>query len=341
MSRDGGWARALGWLLLAVAAVGAGCSPRSPRAAPPGDEAGAAPRSAPGGSGAAPDAVLWWGGPGRTAGRFYQPRAMAAGNGRLYVVDMSGRIQVFDLEGNWQASWRLPEVTRGYPTGLGVAPDGRLAVADTHNYVVRLYSPQGELLRSMGREGPGPGEFTYLTDVEFDAQGNMFVSERGREDRVQKFDPQGRFLTTWGRSGEAPGEFHRPQGLAVDEEGSVYVADAANHRIQKFSNDGELLAVWGGPGREPGQLLYPYDLAVGPGGLLFVGEYGNNRIQAFDRRGRSVKVWGEPGRGPGQLASPWAVCWVEGRGLYVADTGNNRVQLFVGAPGVAWAGSAP
>lgn len=326
-------------MLLVVAVLGAGCGSRSPLAGGFEEETGAGRGPAAQKEEPARQAVLWWGGLGRTDGRFFKPRAIAAGNGRLYVVDMSGRIQVFDLEGNWQASWRLPEVSRGYPTGLGVAPDGRVAVADTHNYVVRLYSPEGELLQTIGREGEGPGEFTYLTDVEFDRQGNMFVSERGREDRVQKFDAQGRFVTMWGRAGEAPGEFHRPQALAVDDEGCVYVADAANHRIQKFTNDGELLAVWGGPGREPGRLLYPYDLAMGPDGLLLVCEYGNNRIQAFDQEGRSVKIWGGAGREPGQLASPWGLCWVEGRGLYVADTGNHRVQLFAWSPGSASGGS--
>jgi len=296
------------WTILAAALAGCGASTEGERAPP-------YVRSC-------------WGGLGRTHGLFYKPRAIAAAADRLYVADMTGRIQVFDLDGGWRGSWRLPDVSRGYPTGLGVRPDGCIAVADTHNYVVRMYSPNGEPKKTIGREGGGPGEFTYLTDVEFDRAGNMYVSEHGREDRIQKFDAEGRFITSWGRSGEAPGEFHRPQALAVDETGAVYVADAANHRVQKFSGQGDLLAVWGGPGREPGQLLYPYDLAIAGRGLLLVCEYGNNRIQAFDRNGRSAGVWGNAGRRPGQLATPWAVTWVAGRGTYVVDTGNHRIQMW-------------
>jgi DNA-binding beta-propeller fold protein YncE len=283
-----------------------------------------------GGAGASgfPGEVRSWGGLGREAGRFVKPRGIAAGGDRLYVVDMSGRIQVFDLAGHWQATWVLPEVSRGYPTGLGVRQDGCLGVADTHNFVVRLYSPEGVLLQTIGREGGGPGEFTYVRDVAFDGAGTMYVSEHGREDRIQKFDRDGRFLLTWGRSGEGPGEFHRPEGLAIDGEGSLYVADAANHRIQKFSPEGTLLAIWGGPGKGPGELLYPYGLAVGPGGLLLVAEYGNNRVQAFDAGGRSVAVWGGPGREPGEFSQPWGIEWVSGRGLYVVDVGNHRVQQF-------------
>ena len=294
------------------------------------------------------------GGPGRTPGRFYRPRALAVapsplsprgarGTVRVYVVDMSGRIQVFDAAGDWQATWHLPDVSRGYPTGLAVAPDGRLAVADTHNHAVRIYGAEGKLLATLGSEGAGPGQFTYVTDVAFDRAGNLFVSERGREDRIQKFDPQGRFVTAWGGSGSEPGRFHRPQGLAVDREGAVYVADAANHRVQKFTGGGRLVGIIGKVGRRPGELMYPYGLAVTPGGYLLVCEYGNNRVQAFDAAGRSRGVWGRAGRAPGEFAAPWGVAWGSGcpehapdecgGRIYVADTGNHRVQVLA-AP--AW-----
>jgi len=271
---------------------------------------------------------LVWGGPGRTDGLFYQPRAIAHAGGRLYIVDMTGRIQVFDLDGRWRATWRLPKVDKGYPTGLGMRPDGCIAVADTHNGVVRVYNPQGEEIETVGHEGRSDGKFVLLTDVEFDRDGNMYVSEHGPQGCIHKFDAYGRFIKTWGRTGDAPGEFHRPQALAVDKSGCVYVADAANDRIQKFSGDGELMAVWGAPGRKAGQLLYPYDLALTPAGRLLVCEYGNNRIQAFDRDGRSIGIWGCAGREPGRFMSPWGVAWVEGRGMYVVDTGNHRVQFF-------------
>jgi len=292
-------------LLLAVAA---GCG-RNP--APPGD-----------------DAIALWGGPGRTDGLFYAPRAVAYHRDRLYIVDKSGRIQLFDLDGQWQATWMLAKFDKGFPSGLGVRADGALGVADTHNYVVRVYNPEGTEIMIFGREGGAPGEFTYLTDVEFDAAGCMYVSEHGRKDRIQKFDPKGRFLLEWGDSGDAPGRFHRPQALAVDGDRNVYVADAGNHRVQKFTADGEFLAVFGTPGDGPGQILYPYDLAISAGGDIVVCEYGNNRVQVFDADGHSVAILGKAGRETGELCTPWAVCCLPDRGIYVLDTGNHRVQVF-------------
>ena len=133
--------------------------------------------------------VLVWGGPGRRDGRFVKPRGITLSRDRLYIVDCSGRLQVFDLDGRHLASWTLPLVNRGYPIGLCGRADGAIAVAATHDFCVKVFSPEGELLSTIGKNGAGEGEFTFVTDVAFDSQGNMIVSEHGREDRLQKFDP--------------------------------------------------------------------------------------------------------------------------------------------------------
>jgi hypothetical protein len=44
-------------------------------------------------------------------------------------------------------------------------PDGAIAVADAGNARVAIYSPAGEMLRSLGREGDGPGEFRSLSHL--------------------------------------------------------------------------------------------------------------------------------------------------------------------------------
>ena len=287
-----------------------------------GDEPPAAPE-------AGAPATIVWGGPGRTDGRFVKPRAMAVGKDRVYIVDMTGRLQVFDLDGNHLASWTLPLKERGYPTGLALRADGAVAVAITHDFVVKIFSPQGELLQTVGAPGSGDGEFHFVTDVAFDSAGNLYVSEHGGErDRIQKFDPEGNFLLAWGASGEAPGAFHRPQALAVDGDDLVYVADSANHRVQTFTGEGRFVGEFGGFGSAPGEMKYPYDVDVAPDGTIFVCEYGNNRVQAFDAEGRPIGEWGKAGRAPGDLAAPWGVCFVPHHGLYVLDTENHRVQVF-------------
>jgi DNA-binding beta-propeller fold protein YncE len=246
---------------------------------------------------------------------------------RIFVVDMTARIQAFDTDGNFLYGWQTPEHANGKPTGLTIGRDGNVLVADTHYYRVLIYSPEGKLLRTIGgTQGQKPGEFGLVTDVVEDRQGNYYVSQYGEYDRIQKYSADGRFLLYWGGHGSQPGEFVRPQNLAIDEDDHIWVADAGNHRIQVFDSEGKLLFYWGSEGSEPGQLSYPYDLVLAPDGTVYVCEYGNHRVQHFTRDGRSLGCWGTPGRQEGQLYNPWALVMDREGRLHVLDTNNHRVE---------------
>jgi hypothetical protein len=77
------------------------------------------------------------------------------------------------------------------------------------------------------------------TDVAWDPQGNIFVSDGYTNHRVVKYDKNGRFLKQVGseKPGSEPNQFNTPHAIAVDAQGNVYVSDRANHRIQTFDND--------------------------------------------------------------------------------------------------------
>ena len=274
-----------------------------------------------------------WGRLGGGDGQFSKPRALAIdAEDRLYIVDMTARIQVFDADGNFIRGWQTPEYAHGRPTGLTIAPDGNLLVADTHYYRILTYTPKGELLADRtlgGTMGPGPGEFGFVTDAVRDAEGNYYVSEYGEYDRIQKFTPEGKFVLQWGGHGSEPGQFLRPQHLELDSQGQLWVADACNHRIQIFDSEGKLVRMWGAQGSAPGQLSYPYCLILDGDGHVYISEFGNNRVQKFTLDGESLACWGKEGRRPGQLFNPWAIV-LDSRGrLHVLDSNNHRVQRIV------------
>ena len=273
--------------------------------------------------------VKVWGRRGIAEGRLQKPRAVAIdGDDHLYIVDMTARIQVFDVDGTFLRGWQTPEHENGRPTGLSIDGDGNLLVADTHYYQVLVYSPAGKLLRSVGgTAGHGPGEFGLVTDAVVDRQGNMYVSEFGEYDRIQKFAPDGTFLLQWGGHGRELGQFVRPQNLAIDELDHIWVADACNHRIQIFDGQGKLLKHWGRHGSALGELSYPYDLVLARDGTVFVLEYGNHRVQRFTRDGQSLGIWGQHGREEGQTHNPWALVQDSQGRLLVLDTNNHRVQV--------------
>src|SRR4051794_26781593 len=104
-----------------------------------------------------PDRV--WGQRGVQGGQLGKPRAIAIdGHDRLYIVDWTARIQVFDRDGNYlKKSWTPPDFRNGRPSGLSVDYDGNLVVSDSHYHCVRVYSPDGELLRTVGEKGTAPG----------------------------------------------------------------------------------------------------------------------------------------------------------------------------------------
>lgn len=274
-----------------------------------------------------------WGTHGKSNGRFDRPRAVAIdSHDELYIVDKTGRIQVFDTDGRFLRGWRTPEIEHGLPCGLAIDRDGNLLVADTHYFRMLVYTPAGELLAGRtigGRQGNSPGEFNFLTDVAVDSRGNYYISEYGQFDRVQKFSRAGQFLTQWGSHGSEPGQFIQPRCLLMDDRDQIWVADACNHRIQIFDVAGEsprLVRMWGRCGTAPGEMRYPYGMAFDGKGCVYVSEFGNSRVQKFTLDGRYVAAWGKPGRRAGELNQPWSLVRDSRGRLFVLDTYNHRVQ---------------
>jgi DNA-binding beta-propeller fold protein YncE len=282
---------------------------------------------------------LVWGRRGLSEGRFLKPRAITIDDqDHLYIVDTTGRIQVFDADGNFLRSWTTPATENGRPTGLGFVPanrhrsgQARLLVADTHYYRMIAYTLDGQLDDEAtigGTSGKGDGEFAFVTDVACDAQGNYFVGEYNQSDRIQKFDRDGKFVMSFGGYGSEPGRFVRPQSLMI-RDNVLWVADSCNHRLQRFDLSGDQ-PQWidsiGGPGTGIGQMYYPYGLDFTADGIAVVVEYKNARLQFFDDTGKSLGTWGGHGFDDGQLNQPWGVVVDSKNRIHVLDSNNHRVQ---------------
>lgn len=305
----------LQWSALLGAATVTGCTPRA-------SESGAVEKV--------------WGRRGMSDGRLLKPRAIAIDNqDRLFIVDTTARIQVFDREGEFLRSFQTPAAVQGKPCGLGINQEGNLLVADTHYYRMLVYTPEGELLPRQtigGKNGTGHGEFGFVTDAVQDASGCYYISEYGEFDRIQKFDPEGRFIFQWGRHGGEPGEFRRPQAMALDAEGQLWVCDAGNHRVQIFdlSNDqAEVVKEFGSEGRARGEFRFPYGLSLDPRGHVYVCEFGNHRVQKLTLDGKPLDAIGLAGRQDGEFHQPWSLAQDSENVLHVLDSYNHRVQRVV------------
>src|SRR5580704_10334645 len=136
-----------------------------------------------------------------------------------------------------------------------VDKDDNIWTVDEGTNMITKFSPDGKVLMVLGRRppavlgvhagptGPNPPSQKYIfcrpTDVGWDPQGNIFVSDGYCNNRVVKYDKNGRFLAQAGseKPGSALGEFNLPHGLQVDGQGNVWVADRSNNRYQVLDNN--------------------------------------------------------------------------------------------------------
>ena len=173
-----------------------------------------------------------------------------------------------------------------------------------------------------------PGDlFNGPTDVAWDAQGDIFISDGFGNARIAKFDKDGKFLKSWGSRGSEPGQFNNPRSLAIDAKGNVYVADKGNDRIQVFDNDGTFKTQITGIGS-------PAAVCISPGSHQFLYASNSNELNSLDhgeiyKLELDGKVLGQFGRAGHLLKEFGAVNEIDCRHsneLYVGELMNWRVQ---------------
>jgi hypothetical protein len=109
---------------------------------------------------------------------------------------------------------------------VAFTPAGELAIAERGEMTVRIHGPDGRRLRTVGREGEGPGEFGALNGLGF-RRDSMLVYD-SRWSRISVFDANGEYVrqiqpeADWGSfprwAGVAPdvGIFTRAQRRGAD-----------------------------------------------------------------------------------------------------------------------------
>jgi|GEM_PF-690380 len=210
--------------------------------------------------------------------------------------------------------------------GLCVDAGDNVWVTDVGRHLVFKFSPDGELLMTLGVDGVSGadgGHFNQPTHVAVSANGDIFVTDGYGNARVAKFSPEGKFITSWGIRGFQPGEFHTPHTLVFDRAGLLYVSDRDNDRVQVFDQDGHLQALWPD--------LHSVDaLCFAPDGLLYGAAGLDKALIRLTRDGRLMNVW----RQPAGLPYAHGICVDRDGYIYAAASGKD-LWKFAPAPPVA------
>jgi DNA-binding beta-propeller fold protein YncE len=108
------------------------------------------------------------------------------------------------------------------PVNVAVDQLGQVFVSDPGSFRVQIYDAEGHYLRTLGKQGVGPGLFARPKGLAVDREGRLYVVDAATQ-VVQLFDREGRLLIYLGDpSISGPGSTHLPAGVAVDYENIAY-----------------------------------------------------------------------------------------------------------------------
>ena len=110
------------------------------------------------------------------------------------------------------------------PMNLAVDNEGCIFIADSQDQSIKVFGPDGEFIRSIGRKGEGPGEFSYVGYQTFLPDGMLLVMD-SMASRLSLFDTEGVFL--WGYHWT-----HRPGR-------SLYVTDSSCVLLEYVFGEGD------------------------------------------------------------------------------------------------------
>jgi DNA-binding beta-propeller fold protein YncE len=244
----------------------------------------------------------------------------------LYVFTRSGNVgpargstasQLFEFDQNLKfvKQWGPDNYAASFAHTVRVDKYDNVWMTDEGSNMIVKFNPQGVVSMVLGRKPEAldflerflergeketerypvgnMGSFNRPTDVTWDTQDNIFVSDGYNNSRVVKISKNGQWVKALGTRGAGPNQFNTVHAITSDAKGNIYVADRGNRRVQVFDPDLN-------PVRIISTVAAPWSLCVSPGSTqyLFSGD-GNGKLYKADLTGNLVG-WAQTSQGHGQ-----------------------------------------
>jgi hypothetical protein len=193
----------------------------------------------------------------------------------VWMIDEgSGMLIKFDPEANAQSQFgRTPE-----------------AIDYLEQFLER-----GEKLTPAERHPVGRvGMFNRPTDVTWDSQDNVFVSDGYGNSRIVKITKGGHWVKWVGTYGSGDNQFVIPHSIAADKQDNIYVADRNNYRIQVYDDDLNFKKTLMGMGS-------PWGICITNSNpqYIFSGDGNSGKIYKMDMTGKLLG-WAQTSLGHGE-----------------------------------------
>ena len=208
------------------------------------------------------------------------------------------------------------------PWGVAVNEGNEIAVTETGNHRIQVFSSNGTHLRSFGKKGDQQGEFDWPAGIVFLNDSIIIVADC-KNHRVQLFSGQGEYLGQFGVEGSLDHQLKNPHGLSIDSDGNIIVVDRGNKLVKVFSHDGQVFCHIG----TKGSLIGPFH-CIQHDNFLIVSDRGDHCVKVFNREGKFLYKFGEKGDGDGEFNDPSGLSVNKAGNLMVCDTSNHRIQVF-------------
>jgi hypothetical protein len=279
--------------------------------------------------------------------------------GNVFVFHRSGdtRLFEFDSNGNFLKEWGVGLYGLEFAHQVRVDRGDNVWIVDEGTNTVMKLNPQGRVVMVLGRrpepvagavqtntpDGPVFNQkyrFGRPTDVTWDAQGNIFISDGYVNSRAVKYDKNGRFIAQYaGERGPGANQLNTPHSITSDAAGNIYVADRGNARIVVLNNDMTLKTTYNNVGN-------PWTVCISPGPNQYLFSSNSNpdsntpasswditgEIYKMELDGTIIGKFGKAGKGLGEFSTVHEIDCRNPDQLFVSEISAWRAQKIILTP---------